>query len=102
MEDFKVYEVLLKYSSLFMFVIVIIYIVAYFEVNTLRNKGVTKRSIFTNEILAISRSILLIFISFIFVKYMFLVEIGAKEYFEKNPNHNATHFFSYIMNLDNK
>jgi len=100
MEYYQVFEVLWRYSTIFAFIIFVLYLYSYVQLNILRNiEKPTKFSIFINELHILSRSIILIYISFILVKYMFLVEIEALEYFKSNSSSDATDFLRYILNV---
>lgn len=99
MENIQVFEVIWRFSIIVIFLIVVLYVLSYICVNILNKEAFPKWSIFTNEIHIILRSLIIVFISFIFVKYMYLIEIGASDYFKINPLHQYSDYFQYIMNL---
>lgn len=99
MEKIQVIEVLWRYVTLPMILIFIGYLISYIGLNLIRDKSNTKLSIFVNEVHILSRSLLLIMITFIFAKHMIYVQIGAEAYFKLNPTHNYTNFFRYILEI---
>ena len=102
MENFQVFEVVWRYSTIVILGVLFIYIFSYVQVNKLRKSTPTKWSFFVSEVHVISRSLILIYIAFIFAKYMFLVESGASVYFEENKFHTYKDFFQYLLKIDFK
>lgn len=97
MENLKVFEFVFKYSTIMMSIVFIIYILAYIGVNKYKNAKDTTLSLFVKELHFFSRSIILIYVSFLFVQYMFLVEFGASNYFEHNTTNNSADYFKYLI-----
>lgn len=102
MENYQVVEVVYRYATIMVSLGIPIYILALLLSIKNGNDETSKWSILNNEMLIISRSLIIIYIAFIFSSYMFLVQDGAIEYFKINPTHIYSDFFKYIIREDLK
>ncbi|MDY0320216.1 MAG: hypothetical protein RBR23_00655 [Arcobacteraceae bacterium] len=101
MENLQVIEVLWRYATIIIVIIMSVYLFTSFLIS--RNSFTHPTINFiTNEIHIFLRSFLIVIVAFLFAKYMFLVEIGAYEYFKYNPSHEFSDYFNYIVDLASK